>query len=154
MIRRLFAVVTLAVLWALEWAVLGALFGVYQFYFGQNYAIIDPPLWAGPFWPVVLVTAISFARGGAISGALFALVLAIAERRQSVANLRLSRVILWGIIGAWLIPGTLLLTNLARNGIEWWGLVLEYLLVVGVAGGVSAGTTLLLTRRAPSNAAA
>ncbi len=141
MIRRLCAVVTLAVLWALEWAVLGALFGVYQFYFGQNYAI-------------VLVTAISFARGGAISGALFALVLAIAERRQSVANLRLSRVILWGIIGAWLIPGTLLLTNLARNGIEWWGLVLEYLLVVGVAGGVSAGTTLLLTRRAPSNAAA
>jgi len=154
MIRRVIAVITLAILWALEWVLLGAFFGVYQFYFWENYAILDPPFWAGPFWTVVLVTAISFAKVGALSGALFALVLALAERRQSVDKLRLTRVILWGIIGAWLIPGTLLLINLNRYGIPLWWFMMEYLLVVGIAGGISAGTTLLLARRAPPHAAA
>ncbi len=154
MIRRFFAVISLAILWALEWAVFGALFGVYQFYLGRNYAIIDPPLWAGPFWTVVLVTAIDFAKAGALSGALFAIVLAFAEQRQSVAHLRLSRVALWGVVGAWLIPATLLFINIARSGIQWWGFVLEYLVIIGIAGVVSAATTLLLARRGVSNAAA
>ena len=152
--RRIVAVISLAILWALEWAVLGALFGVYGFYFWENYALLNPPFWAGPFWTVVLVTAISFAKAGALSGALFALVLALAERRQSVDHLRLSRVILWGIIGAWLVPGTLLLINLNRYGIPVWWFMVESLLAVGIAGGISAGTTVLLAHRAPSNAAA
>ena len=153
MIRRLLAVISLAILWSLEWAVLGALFGIYQFYFGRNYAIIDPPFWAGPFWTMVLLTAISFAKAGALSGALFAIVLALAERRQSLAHLRLSRVALWGVVGAWLIPGTFLLVSMVRYGTQWWWLALEYLVVIGVAGAFSATTTLLLARRAPSNAA-
>ncbi len=154
MIRRFLAVISLAILWALEWAALGALFGVYQFYLGKNYAILNPPLWAGPFWTLVLVTAIAFAKAGALSGALFAIVLALTEQRQSLAHLRLSRVTIWGVVGAWLIPATFLLINLSRYGIQWWGLVLEYLVVVGIAGGVSAATTLLLARRGVSSAAA
>jgi hypothetical protein len=154
MTRRFLAVISLAILWALEWAVFGAPFGVYQFYLGENYAIINPPVWAGPFWALVLLTAISFAKAGALSGALFAIVLALAEPRQSVTHLRLSRIALWGVVGAWLIPATLLLISLARFGIQWWGFVLEYLVIVGIAGGVSATTTLLLARRGVSNAAA
>ena len=158
MIRRFVAVISLAILWALEWAVFGTLFGVYQFYLGENYAILNPPLWAGPFWTVVLVTAISFARAGGLSGALFAIVLAVAEQRQSVGQLRFSKVALWGVVSAWLIPAILLLMSLATFktvgfGAEWWGLVLKYLVVVGIAGGVSAATTLLLARRGLSNAA-
>ena len=136
-------------MWTIGWALLGALLGVFQSYFGGSYAIIDPPVWAGPFWTVILLFTIRWAIAGALSGALFAIVLAIAERNRSVAHLRLGRVAMWGIIGSLLIPGPLILVALVKWGIYSW-FPIAYLAITAIAGGLSAASTLLLARGSAS----
>jgi hypothetical protein len=150
MIRRIRAIIILALIWAVAWGVLGALLGAYRFYRGGSYAIIDPPIWAGPFWTVVLVFAIGFAKAGAVSGALFAIVLALAERNRSVAHLHLGKVTLWGIVGSLLIPGSIMMIQLAKYGTYLW-FVATYLGLIGFAGGLSAAITLLVARPRPSS---
>ena len=112
--RRLRAVAVLALLWAITWSVVGAAIGVYQYVAGWPIAVLKLPGFASPFIAVVLSYAFGGAKGGAISGALFALVLSIAEGKQSAANLSFGRSAVWGLLGAVLVPVTMLGVTLVR----------------------------------------
>jgi hypothetical protein len=144
MIRRIRALIVLALLWGVCWSVLGALMGVYQFYQLKTIFVFGSPV---GFWELVFINARSWGAGGAVSGALFAIVLSVAERNQSLAHLRLARVVLWGVVGAWLIPGTMIGVELARYGLDL-GPVAIFLGLLGAAGGLSAAATLMIARRA------
>ena len=114
LVRRLRAVLVLAMLWAIGWFVIGVAFGLYQYYAGWPIASINFSGLANPLLAVVLSYAFGAAKGGAISGALFATLLMIAERNQSAANLTLGRSAIWGVLGAILVPITMLGIMLIR----------------------------------------
>jgi len=149
MIRRLRALVILSSLWAVAWALLGAFVGVYQYYRTPSLALFDARLWASPLCAVVIWSAKSWGIGGAISGALFGIALALAERGGSVAHLKLAKVTLCGVMGSLLIPGVLIVAELFKYQVELWS-VAVYLATIGIAGGLSAAVTLVIARRAPA----
>jgi hypothetical protein len=138
--RKFRAVVILAALWALPWFALGIGTGII---FTPNAApdVVPPPL---IFFPIAL------AIWGGFSGAVFATVLALVERRHSLATLPLARVSLWGALACLIIPVVIFARDVL-NGIvtrdEW----LPGLFAVGLGamlGALCAGGTLVMARRA------
>lgn len=89
---------------------------------------------------------------GASSGAIFAIVLALAERNHTLAELSLLRVTAWGAIGAMVLPILLTVSALLRwnlTSLDWW-IALMVLAVGAALGAVCAGVTFALARRATS----
>lgn len=87
---------------------------------------------------------------GALSGAIFAVVLAIAERRHTLAELSLARVAAWGAIGSLALPGAFTIADVMQTTFPYaqWRFVL---IVLGIAAALGAGCaagTLALARRA------
>jgi len=148
--RRIRAVITLAILWGLSWALIGALIGVYQVNHRTSF-IVDPPIRAGPFWTIVIFFAVNWARAGAVAGALFAIALSLAERNRSLAHLSLVRVAAWGVLGSLVLPGTLITLTVLRYNVDPW-FILSSIAIAACVGGVSAAATLLIARAAPSHA--
>jgi hypothetical protein len=137
-------------------------------------------LWAVIFTPVALLTCLQIglkyhrpiplgsvlrmvgfqAIGGAVSGAVFGLVLMIAERRRTVEKLRLGRLLAWGAIGGLVPMAFQAVSILVRfpgvwrmpGGHEIFATAFGYGLVEGM---VASGVTLAIARRGrPSIAAA
>jgi predicted lysophospholipase L1 biosynthesis ABC-type transport system permease subunit len=55
---------------------------------------------------------------GAISGAGFAIVLMIADRRRTFADLTVARTTMWGAVGAAAVPGVAMIWDVVANGFD------------------------------------
>ena len=137
MLHRIRAALVIGILWAFVWAPVGAAVGGYEYQTDDFPLVMSTPL---------LGTVIRFALGwglmGAISGFLFALTLALAERGRTVATLSMGRVALWGAIGALILPLIAFLVVLSIFGSH--GMYIEFLPILSVVGlGAVCGTTML-----------
>ena len=144
LIRVLRGVVGTATAWSLAWIPLTlASWSVTAALVGNV-----PPL---EHWgPMVIGAAVR----GAMSGAAFATVLAIAGRRRTFASLRLRDMALWGAVGGIVAPavtlGAIALMSPSVIPVLTIGLGLGF---ASALGAVSAAGTLWVARRAPELAA-
>ena len=102
-VQRLRGILSTALTWALPWAAVG----------GATVVAFDWLTRAPGFYPL---TSVDFAWGlfldgarffalvGAVAGALFASVVAVAERRRTFATLHTGRIIVWGALGGAALP--------------------------------------------------
>ena len=146
-LRRSRGVLVTAVSWALLWLPVGLLDVLIE---GA------PPecLYCPSNWLVLFLGIWSLT--GAVSGAAFAVVLMIAERRHSLAELSMLRIASWGAIGAAVVPVAFLAMALAEYGLEDVAWV-RSALVIGLAtglGAVCAIGTLALARRGQASSLA
>ena len=102
-LRKLRGVVSIGLTWGSLWGVLMALVGV-------GIGIFDPDS-IDPGESVLVVGAL-MGLVGFVSGVLFGLLLAFAERRKTLRDLSLARVALWGALAAAVPP---LLTGAAAS---------------------------------------
>ena len=93
--RRLRAILATSVLWALAWALTSVLFFLVVGLFVER-AILSPDYF--------LIGGLAWTTWGALNGAGFAALLALAERRQTIDELSTSRVALWGALGGGALP--------------------------------------------------
>jgi hypothetical protein len=100
-LRRLRGAISLALLWAAVWLPAGALLTLLSGWTGHSLRL---PLWYFGIWTAL----------GALSGGVFALLLAVLERRQSFQQLSARRLAIWGAIAGGAIPigGSLLIVAL------------------------------------------
>ena len=96
----------------------------------------------------VLIGVAAWTITGFVSGALFSGVLAIVERRRTIAQLSTRRIALWGGVGGSLVPAALSVLALSSTGLDLTPRA--YPMFLGMAGlGAICGTTVLwLSRRA------
>src|SRR5260221_2099918 len=112
--RRLRATLTVALLWALAWTVLGAVVG-----------FLLPPSGSDETLRDALGGLAEWAALGCVNGAGFAIVLALRERRKSVGSLKLGRVMLWGAFGSLLLPTSMVVVGfIAFRFSIWYGAIL------------------------------
>ena len=140
LLRVLRGVLGTAVAWGLAWIPLTLATWSAVAVLGGNV----PPLSA--FGPIVVGAAIR----GAISGAAFATVLAIAGRRRTFANLRLRDMLVWGAVGGLVAPvislGVIAVTTSVSIPLLTVGFGLAVASGIGALSGVG---TLVIARRAP-----
>jgi hypothetical protein len=151
MLRRIRAVIATSLLWAIVWSPVGAVVGLVQYLTRPSWALIDvvpPP----PGLMLDMVVRFSYRWGllGAISGAAFATVLALAERNTSVATLSLIRVSIWGALGALLLPAGLVLVGLFTFPLEQLSINVVPLISIATLGALCAAATLTIARRSPA----
>ncbi|HET9065562.1 MAG TPA: hypothetical protein VFN22_07085 [Gemmatimonadales bacterium] len=91
MLRRLRAVLVTASLWAVGWAILASILVTIQLLIQ-----FDSPNFFGGVLPLLSTIAVLFGGLGAIAGAIYAVVLMIAERRGSFDQLSTWRMALYG----------------------------------------------------------
>lgn len=135
----------IAVVWAVAWLPVGLGLALYAAQRSpQPYDILARPV------PVPLFAGV-WSAWGAVSGAMFALVLRIAERRRTVETLSAARLAVWGAIGAASLPSILLAVDYARvdPGLRGYGWEFAFAVVVVSAGvgAACAAATLALARR-------
>ena len=139
-IRRLRAAAIIALIWAVLGLPFGAALGV----------LINrrPHFEVAP--PSTLWFTIAISLWGACSGAVFALLLRIAERGKSVATLSAARVAVWGALGCVTPPIGITIYDLASvptsfHSYDWFP-ALCAVAITGGLGAVGAVTTLRLGR--------
>lgn len=149
-LRRLRGVFGSALLWATTWGIAG----------GLGYAVAGTkwtleggrPLSISAVVPYIATGVLFLALYGALSGAAFAVVLTLVERRRTIHNLSIRRIATWGALGGITV---LLLNLLAVYLIE--GRVpsdtLPVLLIMSLLGAGCAAGSLALARRAPEDRA-
>lgn len=154
-IRRIRAMLRTAVVWGAAWTVPGLIWISVLALFQRD---SSPHVGLSGFvWTILLNWTVV----GAISGAAFALVLSLAERRQSsLSALSMRRVVTWGAIGGAALPLVVLpllpivAPGLTRNlpALHDLSSALRQAIltgtVYGLLGAVSAGASLHLARRA------
>ncbi len=142
-VRRLRGILIAAIIWAIVWLPLGlALLGLRRrspgdcVYCPADFVIRFLGIWT--LW-------------GALSGAIFAVVLAVAERRRTLAELSFARVAVWGAIGSLALPGALTIADLMQSAFpSEWRFVLTALGIAAALGAGCAAATLALARRVPT----
>lgn len=145
-LKRLRSAMVMGLTWAVGWALFGILIGVSSLLFpalpwDAFFAVFDAPL------PALAVP-------GFVGGALFSLVLGLAERQRRFEQLSMRRFAAWGAVGGVLlslVPATLQLLGLASTPDGGMGAgPLTALIVVpfSVLGAASAAGSLWLARRA------
>ena len=113
-LKRIRGIIGTGVTWALAWVGLGAVVG----------ALVGYPV------SFLFRIALSNSVSGFIAGSAFAAILAVAERKHTLADLSLKRVAIWGAIGG----GLLSFIPMA------YGVPLAYLLgPLVINGGIGAG---------------
>lgn len=110
-LRRLRAAAILAVTWGVLWAPFGV-----ALYLGLGMSVGDMPLTWRDAWHLAGLGAAVAGSWGVVSGGLFALALATAERRGSIDRLRRWRVVLWGAIGGAAFPAAVTTVLVAGMG--------------------------------------
>ena len=145
MLRRFRGVLVMAALWAFTWGVVGVLIGLFKWYRGDLIDVLPTPMSVAI--SVILSIGKWFGVVGAINGLLFALVLAIAERKQSVATLSLTRFALWGGVATLVVPLFTTLIFLYVFGPSDFGISITPLAEFMALGMVSATAILLIARR-------
>ena len=106
----------------------------------------------GAFPPQRLLGAmlVGAAARGAVSGAVFAVLLAIAGRHRSFATLRFRDMLIWGAVGGVLVPLVGLGVHAFSTSVSLSALgVSTGLFLTSAVGAVTAAATLWMARRAP-----
>ncbi|MBX3132425.1 MAG: hypothetical protein KF689_03410 [Gemmatimonadaceae bacterium] len=102
-VQRLRGILSTALTWALPWAVVGGATVVAFDWLSRAPGFHT--LTSGSFaWTLFLDGARFFALVGAVAGALFAGVVAVAERRRTFATLNTRRMVAWGALGGAALP--------------------------------------------------
>jgi hypothetical protein len=139
-LRRFRALALTAVVWGLAWLPLGIVLGCVEYLQNRSHpSDIGPTTLRG----LLALNAAFFAAAGAISGALFALILMGAERHKTIEQLTFRRLVAWGVAGSVLVPAVLLV--LEMRSLTDSGMWLELAIILGGTGslgGLSAGATL------------
>jgi len=141
--RRLRGILVAAIIWAVVWLPLGhALPWLRRRPLDQ--CVYCPPDFVFRFLTI-------WTLWGALSGAIFAVVLATAERRHTLAELSFGRVAVWGAIGSLALPGALTIADLMRSALPSdWRFVFTALGIAAALGAGCAAGTLALARRVPT----
>ncbi len=145
MLRRIRGALVIAALWAVTWGLVGIAIGLVKWYRGDLFDVFPVP--ATFALRLILERSEWFVVVGAINGLLFALVLALAERRQSVATLSLARFALWGGVATLVLPSIAVLVLLIIYGPSSTGVSLEPLAEVVGLGMACSAVILLIARR-------
>ena len=134
-LKRIRGAVGMGLTWATAWFGVGALIEVVTMVLGISSAI------------AVLELAAAFAIMGFIGGAVFSVVLGIAEGRRRFDEMSLPRFAGWGAVGGLLTMALVLAVSASAPGVT-----LPFVLVAGVVGALmgagSAAGSLALARRA------
>ena len=146
-IRRLRGVLVTAFSWVVLWLPVGVLIGLVEG---------TPPecLYCPPNWFLLFLLAWSIT--AAVSGAAFSIVLMIAERRHSLAELSMARMASWGAIGAAVVPVVLMATDMIASGSDGvaWGRAATVTVLAACLGAACASATLALARRGQASSLA
>jgi len=140
--RRLRGILGTALVWTVLWLPVSLVMAIYR-YLPLNRDFPVSPV------KLIAVATLAWSVWGGLSGALFATILAIAERRRTFSQLSARRVAAWGALGAIALPGAILSIAIVANpGFNLIPFSLLALTVSGVLGGTCAIGTLALARRA------
>jgi len=143
LVRRLRAALGMGVVWGVAWIPLTL----------ASVVILSLRAGQWPSWRLLAETTVAGALAGAASGLIFGGLLAVAERRRTVASLSSARFALWGALAAVAPPALFLLGAMARVRAPWVDVVPmlgRILGLTGVLGAVCAGGVLYVARRAPA----
>lgn len=142
-LRRLRGVLGTAVTWAVLWALIGGLFYLAWF------LLSPPPARLGvSLWDALAIGVPVGAIAGAMTGAFFAVVLMIAERRNTIEQLSLGRMgVLGTAVGALLVFLDPLSSLIARGTFVIPRGLVPTMVVLGILGGSSAMVMLQVARR-------
>lgn len=140
-LHRVRAVTVTALMWSIAWLPVGIIEGSFRYLTQSPYHAVpigDHLRWSATFWMVL----------GAVSGVCFAVILAAAERRSTLDDMKLRRMAIWGGLGAVAVP-IMTLLSLVLVGGEFVpdGRGFVRLAAIAVLGAISAISTLLLARR-------
>ena len=144
------------VLWGIVWSIIGTIALTTLVYWAQH-ARRGLEVNTGSVGSFVLGQLLFFGVYGGISGAIFALLLALAERRRTLEQLSMARVTTWGVLGGAVLPAFGIATIGVNGGFRGappmvgWVLV-SMLVASALLGGLCASGTLALGRRAPADA--
>lgn len=99
-------------------------------------------LYCAPFWDWFPLFLLRWTLWGAVSGGVFAIVLMIAERRRSLAELSFTRTALWGALGSLSLPAAVMARDAIQSGVLIEGrlLLLPVMLTAGLGAACAAGT--------------
>jgi hypothetical protein len=132
----------MAMLWAFAWLPIGVLVGLT---FGWVH--IPPRSWLEASF-LTTWTAV-----GALSGGVFALILAIAERKRTFAELTPRRFMLWGLLGGATIPVVSIVIVAAIANVHLAAPSGPVFALMTALGGVCASASLWLARRSRQESA-
>ena len=144
-LRLLRGIALTAVTWGVAWAVLGVAIALPSAFPGSAEASVSAP-------PGLLALPVFYGFVGVWAGSVFAIMMAISERRRAFAELTMARVVSWGVLGGISYPLLTLALNRAM-GADVGGLGVA-LAVTGPFGALSAWVTLRTARRADGRAQA
>ncbi|HTL94343.1 MAG TPA: hypothetical protein VL157_02295 [Gemmatimonadaceae bacterium] len=143
-VRRLRGVARMARLWSVAWLPAGVALVTLVF----RPSVSDEPgsSWN---WRLMAIRLVVWCTWGALSGAVFAVALMLAERRRGLAELSMTRTAVWGAVGSASAPAVLMTIAYFEAGPRE---PLPYLIFVAATaslGAAMAAASLALARRAP-----
>lgn len=151
-IRIARGIIGTALVWGVVFLPVALALGLYRA-FSLN---VDVPISFSVRIQAAVVATLVYTTWGALSGAAFGVVLALAERRRGFEELSSRRIAWWGALGAGSLPTVLSLWILSSE--HAWAFWPSAAALVGISAGLGAacaGGTLALARRprlsAPSN---
>jgi len=149
LVRRVRGVLVTALVWAVAWLPVGLIVGVIRaLTFPLPDYMLTPWMRITYFLRVVWILSLTWMIWGAISGALFAMLVALLERRREVDTLSSRRTAIWGALGAMALPTTILLIFLAEApGFTLIQPAVWTLSISAAQGAVCAFGTLALAKR-------
>ena len=137
------------VVWGVVWAVVGTVVLTALTLWVDAYH--PDVITHAPYGPFILQLLLFFGIYGGIVGSIFALLLAIAERRHTLEQLSMTRVTAWGVLGGAALPAIGIATlglNNALNGapsmVRW--MLITMLAASALLGGLCAAGTLAIGR--------
>ena len=145
--HRLRGVLGTALTWALVWLPVGVVMALIAFSARRDVICLYCP----PFWDWFPFLVLRWTLWGAVSGGVFAIVLMIAERRRSLAELSFTRTALWGAVGSLSLPAAFIVRDAIQAGalIEGRLAGLSVVLTAGLGAACAAGT-LRIARQSPT----
>lgn len=141
-LRLLRGVVLTSIVWGFAWAILSVVTTLVS-------ALLWPPDTDLVLAPPQLAIMAFYGILGIWAGGVFAVVMAISDRRRTFADLSTRRVITWGVLGGISYPVVGALINKIVGGGQIEGFRTA-LVLTGAFGAVSAWATLVAARRAGS----
>ena len=134
-----------ALLWSLVWLPMGLVLGILN-NSGAGHDLAPPAI---PFFTVAWTV------WGAVSGGVFAIVLALAESGRTVTTLSLARTALWGALGCMTLPVAITVLAFFQQPSllmsDEWPFLLYTLGASATLGAVCAAGTLAAIRRTPAD---
>jgi hypothetical protein len=106
----------MAALWTVAWGFVGIVVGVLKWYRGTLIDVGKIPTVVAI--SLILKIAAALALYGAINGFLFASVLALAERKRSLASLSIGRFALWGVLASLVVPVLAIISLVIVFGVD------------------------------------